>query len=81
MGGEGGNDGEVSRFKWERGERLEICEEVFPGKRRNEVAQAGEMFGVGILRVGRRNGVKRGHIGIGDLITGECGSEGGRYME
>jgi hypothetical protein len=36
---------------------LEVCEEVFPGKRSNEVVKAGEMFGVGILRVGRGKGV------------------------
>ena len=81
MGGEGGNDGEVSRFKWECGERLEICEKVFSGKRSNKVAQAGVMFGVGVLGVGRRNGIKGGHICIRDLITGESGSEGGRDVE
>ena len=47
----------------------------FPGKRRDKVVESGEMFGVGVLRVGGRNGVKRGHVRIGDLITGECGSE------
>ncbi len=57
VGGEGSNDREVSRFKWERDKGLEICEEVFPGKRSNEVVQAGEVFGVGVLRVGRRKGI------------------------
>ena len=53
MGGEGSDDREMSRFKWERGKGLEICEEVFSGKGSNEVVEAGEVFGVWIFRVWR----------------------------
>ncbi len=34
---EGSDDWEMSRFKWERGEGLKISEEVFSGKRGDEV--------------------------------------------